>query len=227
MAALAGADEAEAQRIDDRFAEVCADLGQRWDLIDPGLGTKPYPSCAYSHWAIDAALAARQDGIASDAIASDAIDALVFACAEVVPNVCIRHRPATGLEGKFSLEYCAALALTQGKCGLDDFAPTPISDADVLKLMPLARYRADTRFATTPWGGELELRLKDGQIHRYRIDQPSGSPENPLTDAQRRAKFGDCLRSYDQSEVERCWHDVLALAADGTRLPCLPLGPGV
>ena len=38
-----------------------------------------------------------------------------------VPNALIHHRPVTGLQGKFSMEYCIATCVVRRRAGLAEF----------------------------------------------------------------------------------------------------------
>ena len=97
-------------------------LGQSWRLVDPGFDIKRFPAQVYMQNVIEAALnlreaiAAAQGGDASQV--ADGIEQVVI------------HRqgrghsgpvPRSGLDGKFSAEYCAAAALLDGQVGIDSF----------------------------------------------------------------------------------------------------------
>src|SRR5438876_2843274 len=95
-----------------------ADLGGRWDILDTGITVKLYPSCAATHPALDALLDLKcRDGF--DAADVDRIDIGVDA---ITPTVLLHEHPSTGLEGKFSMPFCAAAAVVDGHVGLATFA---------------------------------------------------------------------------------------------------------
>ena len=93
--------------------EAIADLGARWEILDTGITVKLYPSCAGTHPSLDAILdLRRREGFGADEV--ERIDVDVDA---IVPTILIYERPATGLEGKFSLPFCAAAAVVFGRVG--------------------------------------------------------------------------------------------------------------
>ena len=98
------------------LAPFAADLGARWEIVDTGITVKLYPSCAGTHPTLDALLdlQRRERFSAADV---DTIDAGVDA---IVPTILLYDRPSSGLEGKFSLPFCAAAAVVHGTVGIDD-----------------------------------------------------------------------------------------------------------
>ncbi len=116
-AAGASADDAA---LDEWMRLVGGDPG-RVDLTGPavpdGLAIKIYP-CCYALQRPISALAALADQAGIDAADVRRIE-LRTPAATVVPL--IHHRPDTGLQGKFSLEYAAAAALLDGYPGFASF----------------------------------------------------------------------------------------------------------
>lgn len=110
-------------------------------------------------------------------------------------KILIHARPKTGLEGKFSMEYCLAIALVDGAPGLRHFEEPWVSDARVQGLLPRITVRPDPALAGPDGKGmpaELTIHLRGGRAVRQRIDLPSGDPLRPLSAEDRRAKFLDC-----------------------------------
>ena len=61
----------------------------------------------------------------------------------MTPRLLIHDRPATGLEAKFSMPFCAAAAVVFGAPGVDTFDVSHIRDSRVQRLMPLVTLRAN------------------------------------------------------------------------------------
>jgi 2-methylcitrate dehydratase PrpD len=166
-------------------------LGRRWELATSGIAVKPYPSCALTHSAIDALVDLR----ARHRIDPAGVAAVEVGVSAVVPDVLRHVRPTSGLERKFSMQYCAAAALARGPLGLADFADGPVPDAATRDLMDRVRMVVDP---TLPH--ELEqhawtrvtVRLADGTAFEEKPRGASGHPMTPLTDAELRAKFLAC-----------------------------------
>jgi len=105
-----------------------------------------------------------------------------------------REPPATGLEGKFSLEYCLAAALLDGGVGLSSFTDEAVRRPAVRGLVAMVRAAEGDEAGEFPIGGYAEVRvvLRDGTEHAMRVDVPRGDPSRPLSWDELAAKFGDC-----------------------------------
>jgi 2-methylcitrate dehydratase PrpD len=165
-------------------------LGHEWQILASGIAVKPYPSCALTHSAIDALLALR----AEHALGVDQVEDIEVGVNHVVPEVLRHNRPATGLEKKFSMQFCAAEALATGRVEIVSFEEGATA-AGTLSLMDRVRMVVDP---TLPDGLEqhawtrVTVRLRDGRTLASPPRGASGHPDQPLTDAQLRAKFLGC-----------------------------------
>jgi 2-methylcitrate dehydratase PrpD len=166
-------------------------LGHRWELTASGIAVKPYPSCALTHSAIDALVELR----ARHRLDPAQVAAVEVGVTAVVPDVLRHARPASGLERKFSMQYCAAAALARGPLGLSDFEDGPVADPATRSLMDRVRMVVDP---TLPQEREqhawtrVTVRLADGTTFEEKPRGASGHPATPLTDAELRAKFLAC-----------------------------------
>lgn len=89
------------------LAKMVENLGDPYDIVSPGIHTKPYPSCLSTHSMIDAAIAlAKEENINPDEIAS-----VECGVGPLAMDVLIHQNPKTALEGKFSAQYCTAVSL--------------------------------------------------------------------------------------------------------------------
>lgn len=165
-------------------------LGREWQILESGIAVKPYPSCALTHAAIDALLALR----AEYRLGADQVEDVEVGVNHVVPEVLRHHQPATGLEKKFSMQFCAAEALATGRVEIASFEEG-VTDAGTRRVMDRVRMVVDP---TLPDGLEqhawsrVTLRLRDGRTLASPPRGASGHPDQPLTDAQLRAKFLGC-----------------------------------
>jgi 2-methylcitrate dehydratase PrpD len=177
-------------------------LGQRWQILASGIAVKPYPSCALTHSAIDALLELR----ARHQIAADQVAEVEVGVNHVVPDVLRHARPSSGLERKFSMQFCAAAALGRGRVDLASFEDGPVRDAATRSLMERVRMVVDP---TLPDGLEqhawsrVTVRLTDGRTLASAPRGASGHPDQPLTDAELRAKFLGCAEpAIGRAEAE-------------------------
>jgi 2-methylcitrate dehydratase PrpD len=165
-------------------------LGQHWQILASGIAVKPYPSCALTHSAIDALLELR----ARHALDADLVADVEVGVNHVVPDVLRHDAPNTGLERKFSMPFCAAAALATGRVDLAAFEDGPVPDA-TRALMGRIRMVVDR---TLPDGLEQQawsrvtVHLRDGRALASPPRGASGHPDQPLSEAQLRAKFLAC-----------------------------------
>jgi 2-methylcitrate dehydratase PrpD len=174
----------------DLTSEV-ADLGSRWEILDTGITIKLYPSCAGTHPTLDALLDLRARERFTDADV-DRIDVDVDA---IVPTILIYDRPTSPLEGKFSLPFCAAAAVTFGRVGLDTFASECMRDPRVASLMPRVAMHVDPnlgRHAPPLTEARVHVRLKDGRTLTQEAHGARGYPDKPPSAAELDAKLLGC-----------------------------------
>ncbi|EBA06660.1 MmgE/PrpD family protein [Sagittula stellata] len=154
-------------------------------LLSPGIAVKQYPCCAFVHCAIDAAVALR-----------DHIGTTPIAKIEVVLNGrrlrnIDRPDPTDGLDAKFSTQYLTARALLDGTVSLGDFTPERVQDPQARALaakVTLAAHNDDLSL------GHVHVTLEDGQQLSASATVAMGrDPANPMSDAEFRTKFDDCV----------------------------------
>ena len=183
-------------------------LGRRWEIIDGGITVKLYPSCAATHPTIDTLLDLRREA----GIEAAGVEAVEIDVDPVVPTVLIYDRPATGLEGKFSLHYCAAAALAFGRVGIDTFEPEAMSAPAVRRLVPRVAMRADDRLgrgAPPLTEARVTLRLRDGRTLERAVRGARGYPERPASPAELDDKFLACARRIVAAEAAAAALDFL------------------
>lgn len=127
-------------------------------IVSPGIAFKPYPSCAYSHWAIDAALELKGGA----AIAPNNIVEIECRTSSGLLHILIYSHPKTALEGKFSLEFCVAITLIDGEVSLKQFTDEKVKDSAVQQLMEKIKYVHPPEMGAglVDLKGELVVRLQ-------------------------------------------------------------------
>ncbi len=173
--------------------DTVADLGQRWEILDTGITVKLYPSCAGTHPSLDAILDLRR----CHAFAADEVERIEIDVDSITPTILIYDRPTSGLEGKFSMPFCAAAAVVFGGVGLDTFDDSTLSDARVTTLIPHVAMRVDPSLdgvgpALTQ--ARVRVHLRDGRVLAQRADGARGYPAQPASDDELNAKFLECAR---------------------------------
>ncbi|MFC1972454.1 MmgE/PrpD family protein [Chloroflexota bacterium] len=160
-------------------------------IVSPGIALKPYPSCAYSHWAIDAALYLRRKAI----IAPEDIVKIECQTSSGLPHVLIHSCPETALESKFSLEFCIAVAFIDGVVSLKQFTDEKVKDPVVRGLIQKIRYVHSPEMGTglVDLRGELVVKLRNDKVYSRKVDIAKGSPKNPLNRDELIRKYRDCV----------------------------------
>ena len=169
-------------------------LGTSWRLVDPGFDIKRFPAQVYMQNAIEAALNLReQNGINPADIEQVTISRRGRGHSG--------PRPRSGLDGKFSVEYCAAAALLDGHVGIDTFTDARRFSPDMEDM--LGRMRVEPEGPES--GATLATAaLKDGRTVSAECLAFSGSASNPMSREQRLAKVRDCFhRALSDADTER------------------------
>ncbi len=165
-------------------------FGKPFRMVDPGVGFKKYPSNYFTHRPIDAALALREEiGFLPARI--DRVE-VIFPRFEYVN----RPQPATGLDGKFSVQYTTAIALLDGEITVDSFTNERRFAPDIVALLPSVEFRVDDAIPADfdRMHVIVNVWLSDGRQISKRIDKLSGWVGYPLTREQRLKKFFSCAR---------------------------------
>jgi aconitate decarboxylase len=209
---------AEPQRLVEAF-------GAPFRMFDPGVGFKKHPSNYFTHRPIDAALALRRDH-RIDPAQIERVE-VTFPRFEYIN----RPQPATGLDGKFSVQYTSPVALLDGEITVDSFANERRFAADVVRLLPRVELRFDDSIPADfdSMHVVVKVALSDGRSFEQRVDKLTGWCGIPLTREERLRKFYSCaLRVLDRAKADRLIALVdqlerlrdIAPIADIVRTPC-------
>jgi 2-methylcitrate dehydratase PrpD len=147
------------------------DFGKRWQLLDNS--TKFYAACHLTHATVDAARAIR----ARSPLGADAIECVECRVHPLVMKVANQRGPKTDLEAKFSISFCAAIALLRGDAGEAEFNAAAIHDPDVARVM--ARVAAQADPSMTMGAAHMRVRLRDGGVLEHHVSAARGTAENP------------------------------------------------
>ena len=173
----------------DAFA---ADLGARWEIVDTGITVKLYPSCAGTHPTLDALLDLRR----REGFGADEVEAIEIGVDPIVPTILIYDRPSSGLEGKFSMPFCAAAAVVHGRVGIETFDAAQLRDPAIVALQARVTMRVDPTLdavGAVADAGARDLRaLRDGRVLTASANGARGYPERPASDEELATKFTSC-----------------------------------
>jgi aconitate decarboxylase len=176
---------------DDRFkSEMMLGFGRApLRIVAPGYAIKLFPSQFGTHFAITAALELRRQIPAPAAMRRVVLTAPVMAYVD-------RPRPKTGLDGKFSLQYTAAVALLDGKVSIGSFTDARLAERDMQELLGKFEVRLDPAIPGRFEDMHIDLcvELDDGRMLKTRCNGPRGKwGTPPISDAEHLVKVRDCL----------------------------------
>lgn len=187
-------------------ARVSAESQAPWRLHDCSF--KPWPACRHAHPVIDAALQLRER---VDLSSLQTVTLEVYDDARVF---CDRHDPATALDARFSLQYCAAVALLDGPPTLDDFAPDAWYRPAHRALMEKVRVEpsaALTAVYPERFGAVIVAHDASGR-HVSAVDDTLGDPARPLDSDALQAKLAMLLGVAEPGAIRGRLDRWLALA---------------
>jgi 2-methylcitrate dehydratase PrpD len=166
-------------------------LGKPWTFQNPGVSIKPFPSGSLTHPGMTELLRL---------ILANSIHAVDVAQVEVgtnhnMLNTLIHHRPTTGLQAKFSMEFCMAILLLDGTADQTKFTDAVAKRADVQEMIGRVRFYTDPEAEKAGYDKMttiLKITLKDGRVISGRADFGKGSPSNPMSYEEVAEKFLGC-----------------------------------
>lgn len=165
---------------------------------------KPYPCGLVVHPTIDGCIDLYRDHHP----APESIKAVRVRVAPLVLDLCNKRDITRGLEGKYSIYHSAAVGLTRGKAGLQEYTDEAVNDPVVKSVRERVTAVADN--AITEDQSHIEVELADGRkIIRF-IEQSLGNLQRPLTDRQLEEKLRDQAvpvlgAAQVEGLIQLCW----------------------
>lgn len=179
----------------DRFTSQGLAFGRPFALETPGFEQKRYPCCYMLHKMIEAALALRRE----HGITLNDVERMHVLMPKGGTKPLIHPFPTSGLNGKFSGPYAVAASLEDGRVDMSSFTDEAVlrpgvqarlRDVDVVEDSQEVMPGTDLgRMPVT-----LTLTLRNGHVLTHTVIASPGSPEDPMTLEQLRAKWLDCVR---------------------------------
>ena len=172
---------------------VTEGLGSVYRLVEPGFDIKRFPAQIHMQRPIEAVLNLRErNGLRADTVGTLAIQMRGQGHSGPIPM--------SGLDGKFSVEYCAAAALLDGHVGIDTFTDERRFAADMEEALPKVRVTPTDGID----GARANAVLHDGRTLTEECREFRGSAANPMIREERIAKFRECAhRAISQGKAEK------------------------
>src|SRR5712692_5771340 len=166
-------------------------LGKPWTFQNPGVSIKPFPSGSLTHPGMTELLRL----VRSNSIRASDVARVEVCTSRNMPNTLIHHRPTNGLQAKFSMEFCMAILLLDGKADLTRFTDAVVNRPDVQEMIGRVRFYADPEAEKAGYDKMttiIEITLKDGRTIAGRADFRKGSLLNPMSYDEVAEKFQGC-----------------------------------
>lgn len=202
------------------------DLGSTWETLR--LAVKPYPSCRYSHAAIDGIVSLMSE----NDIDPEDIEEMEIGLPEtgwkIIGGPDDKTNPEGVVDAQFSMPFCAAVAARAGGLSWDDY-DLHLNDEKTRDLTRRVKVmidpQAEAEFPTN-MAGVTRIQTKNGKFETF-VAEPKGEPGNFLDDDEFRRKFGDLATPYlGQDETNRFADALLSLEQANTISSVLALGQG-
>src|SRR5712671_2470814 len=166
-------------------------LGKPWTFVSPGISLKPYPSGSLTHPAMTELMRL----IEANDIQANQVEKVDVGANHNMTTTLLHHQPKTGLEAKFSMEFCLAILLLERKAGLGEFSEKVVHRPDVQEMIRKINFYVDPEAESAGFDkmtSILKIHLKDGRMITGRADFAKGSPANPMTFEEAATKFRGC-----------------------------------
>jgi len=167
---------------------------------------KNHACCGHTFAAIDGALELKKR------IALEDIRGVKIGTYRAGLEVAHYEEPRTPAEGRFSLKYVVATALTHGSVRLAAFEPERLNDPTTRAVMKKMSVELDAKLdAAFPAqrAARVVIELADGRSEEYLQPTRKGDPDMPLSDQELNDKFielaGPVLGAKAKTKLESLW----------------------
>jgi 2-methylcitrate dehydratase PrpD len=175
--------------------ELTGKLGNPWNYVSQRVAIKPYPCGNLQQPAMDAL----RELVLTHDIKPEQVERLAVKSHRLMPLNLTYHRPTTGLEGKFSMEFSLAAILVLRRAGLAEYSDAVVNRPDVQEAIGKIDYSVYSDDEAQAKGYTLlttflDITLKDGRTFSTRTEAARGSASLPMPEDEVAAKFRDCAQ---------------------------------
>lgn len=191
-------------------------LGSPWTFAEPGVSIKPHPSGSLTH----PGMTKMKQLIAEHGITAKDVRRVRIGTNSNMPNALIHHKPQNELQAKFSMEFCMAILLLEGRAGLTEFTDEVVLRPDVLDMITKVDFVVDERAEAAGYHlmtTYIDIEMTDGRTISGMADFGKGSPANPMSYSEVADKFLECSQfaKWDSAKAK----DVVGMVAELEKLP--------
>ena len=197
---------------------IAGKLGQPWTFMEPGISIKPHPSGSLTHPGMTEMLRLLRE---NDIKARDVVRVRV-GTNHNMPNALIHHRPTNELQAKFSMEFCMAILLLEGRAGLNEFTDEVVLRPDVKQMIEKIDFVIDDEAEAAGYHKMttiIDIELASGRKVSGRADFGKGSPAMPMSYDDVADKFRENAEfaKFPAPQAEK----VIAMVRDLESLPSI------
>ena len=173
-----------------RSEHALASVGAVWDLVDPGPVWKVHACCGLIHSGADAVAEIR----AAAGLSADDVERVELQVHAYVPKVMHVHHPTTGYAAKFSIPYCIAAAVRDGRAGLAAFDTV---DPELVRIGERVTFGVHPQL--TDGDTFFEKEFTDVRLHttrgvfEHRVHRLHNRGTGTIADPVLREKFRECV----------------------------------
>jgi 2-methylcitrate dehydratase PrpD len=173
------------------FGRIADGLGTHWESRNSSF--KPFPTAHVLHPYVSAILRLRSEhGVRTADVVRIECPVAEFNVSIVCEPVAEKTAPATQAHCRVCLQYTMAEALYAGSLGKNAYSDAMRLNPAVLELARKVEYSIDPAFpGPGRFKGAVRVTLKDGRVLEEIEEYNRGSAENPMSEAELRAKFDD------------------------------------
>ena len=168
---------------------ITAGLGEKWAFANTSI--KVYPCCRYSAGHLDACL----DIVNKYHPDPERVEHVLVRSSDYTIRLLARPRkmdPQNVVDTQFSMPWQAAIALIDGRIGVDTFVEENVHRPDVRRLMERVEWAVDEEFERRypeHYSCAVTVTMADGTEYTSEITDPKGDWRNPVTQQELEKKF--------------------------------------
>jgi 2-methylcitrate dehydratase PrpD len=186
--------------------------GREWQILAHGLNVKRYPVCYATHRAIDGALGL----VLKHGLKPGDIDQIKVSTGETQMLMLRNHKPQTGLEAKFSMNFAMASSVVARNVGLGELTDAFVRKPEVQALMGRVTFETTPEtmagLSFAPFDA-VAIRTVSGEtLESGRVERAKGSHQKPLSEQELWTKFADCMgRELSAPATSRAFERLMSL----------------
>ena len=171
-------------------------LGKKFETLN--LGVKPYPSCRYSHAAIDGILKLKSDiGFKLEKLEKMEIGLSNTALNIIGLPLKEKQNPKNVVDGQFSMPFCAAIAVRSGRFVWDDYKKNLYNKEtlSLCKRIKISHNKSAEKYCPEYMSANVKIKVSGKEYEKF-IKIPKGDPENFMTKDEFIEKFDGLAKPY-------------------------------